>query len=192
MRNFEDIGTYLLGEETGGGSVTPSNNGFVVGGQIGCDYQSGAWVFGIRNLGDWSNLDKKAGVVGGTFSGFSVGSKSNWVDLLTARAGYAVGQFLPYMFGGFALGQANIVRTARIFGTEDNAAAAPGFTHVNFDVSATNGQYSHLIYGYTAGLGLDVNLVGGLFLRAEWEYVRFTSSTDTNLNTVRAGLGYKF
>jgi opacity protein-like surface antigen len=114
------------------------------------------------------------------------------IGTFRARAGYAVGQFLPYMFGGFALGQANIVRTARIFGTEDNAAAAPGFTHVNFDVSATNGQYSHLIYGYTAGLGLDVNLVGGLFLRAEWEYVRFTSSTDTNLNTVRAGLGYKF
>jgi opacity protein-like surface antigen len=113
------------------------------------------------------------------------------IGTFRARAGYAVGQFLPYMFGGFALGQANIVRTARIFGTEDNVAAAPGFTHVNFDVSATNGQYSHLIYGYTAGLGLDVNLVGGLFLRAEWEYVRFTSSTDTNLNTVRAGLGYK-
>ena len=35
-------------------------------------------------------------------------------------------------------------------------------------------------------------LVGGLFLRAEWEYVRFTSSVDTSINTVRAGLGYKF
>ena len=45
---------------TGSGSVTPSNNGFIVGGQIGCDYQAGPWVFGIRNLGDWSNLDKKA------------------------------------------------------------------------------------------------------------------------------------
>ena len=39
---------------------------------------------------------------------------------------------------------------------------------------------------------IDVNLVGGLFLRAEWEYVRFTAATDTNINTVRAGLGYKF
>jgi opacity protein-like surface antigen len=114
------------------------------------------------------------------------------IGTFRARAGYAVGQFLPYMFGGFALGQANIVRTAHIYGTEDNAAAAPGFTHVDFSLSGTNAQYSHLIYGYTAGLGLDVNLVGGLFLRAEWEYVRFTSSTDTNLNTVRAGLGYKF
>jgi outer membrane immunogenic protein len=29
-------------------------------------------------------------------------------------------------------------------------------------------------------------------MRAEWEYLRFTSSIDTNINTVRAGLGYKF
>jgi opacity protein-like surface antigen len=114
------------------------------------------------------------------------------IGTFRARAGYAVGQFLPYMFGGFALGQANIVRTAHIYGTEDNAAAAPGFTHVTFDLSGTNAQYSHLIYGYTAGLGLDVQLLAGLFLRAEWEYVRFTSSTDTNLNTARVGLGYKF
>jgi opacity protein-like surface antigen len=49
-----------------------------------------------------------------------------------------------------------------------------------------------LIYGYAAGLGVDVNLVGGLFLRAEWEYLRFTAAVDTSINTVRAGLGYKF
>ena len=32
-------------------------------------------------------------------------------------------------------------------------------------------------------------------MRAEWEYVRFTSSvkdTSINTNSVRAGLGYKF
>jgi len=52
--------------------------------------------------------------------------------------------------------------------------------------------HNHLIYGYTAGLGIDINLIGGLFMRAEWEYVRFTAAVDTNINTVRAGLGYKF
>jgi opacity protein-like surface antigen len=51
---------------------------------------------------------------------------------------------------------------------------------------------NHVIYGYTAGLGVDVNLISNLFLRAEWEYVRFTTQVDTNVNTVRAGLGYKF
>jgi opacity protein-like surface antigen len=31
-----------------------------------------------------------------------------------------------------------------------------------------------------------------LFLRAEWEYARFTGVVDTSINTVRAGVGYKF
>jgi opacity protein-like surface antigen len=39
---------------------------------------------------------------------------------------------------------------------------------------------------------VDINLIQGLFMRAEWEYVRFTTKIDTNINTVRAGLGYKF
>ena len=59
-------------------------------------------------------------------------------------------------------------------------------------LQATDALHNHLVYGYTAGLGVDVNIVGGLFARAEWEYVRFTTSVDTNINTVRAGLGYRF
>jgi opacity protein-like surface antigen len=111
---------------------------------------------------------------------------------LRARAGYAVSSFLPYLFGGVALGQANIIRTAHIYGNQINPNAAPQFQNVPFDLSATDAQNSHLIYGYSAGLGVDVNLIGGLFMRAEWEYVRFTSQVDTSINTVRAGLGYKF
>ena len=42
---------------------------------------------------------------------------------LRLRAGYAVGSFLPYLFGGVALGQANITRTATITGTQVNQAA---------------------------------------------------------------------
>ena len=61
-----------------------------------------------------------------------------------------------------------------------------------FDVSATDAQNSHLIYGYSGGLGVDIMLMSCLFLRAEWEYVRFTSTIETSINTVRVGLGYKF
>ncbi len=57
---------------------------------------------------------------------------------------------------------------------------------------ANEGTSNHLIYGYSAGLGVDVRLVGGLFMRAEWEYVRFVDNIEVNINTVRAGLGYKF
>jgi outer membrane immunogenic protein len=101
-----------------------------------------------------------------------------------ARAGYAVGSFLPYMFGGVALGQADIVRTATISGTQSGVPFVP--------LTATVGQFSHLIYGYSGGLGVDMMLMSCLFLRAEWEYIRFTSAIDTDVNTFRVGLGYKF
>ena len=111
---------------------------------------------------------------------------------IRARAGYSWGAFLPYAFAGIALGQADIIRTAHIFGTQVNPAAAPGFQVVPFDVSATDAHNSHLIYGYSFGLGVDMQLISCLFLRAEWEYVRFTSQIDTSINTGRIGLGYKF
>ena len=107
-----------------------------------------------------------------------------------ARAAYAWGCFLPYMFGGFALGKADIARSVTIHDAVSATINGP-FTPLA-TLNATDAVHNHLIYGYTAGLGFDVNLVGDLFMRAEWEYVRFTSQVDTNINTVRAGLGYKF
>jgi opacity protein-like surface antigen len=106
------------------------------------------------------------------------------------RAAYAWGCFLPYLFGGFALGNADISRSVTV-----NDAIAPTSTGpftALMPLSATDAVHNHLIYGYTGGLGVDVNIMDGLFLRAEWEYIRFTTQIDTSINTVRAGLGYKF
>ena len=106
------------------------------------------------------------------------------------RAAYAYGCFLPYVFGGFALGNADISSSVRV----SDAASLTRFGGSTqlLPLSADNAVHNHLIYGYTAGLGIDINLIGGLFMRAEWEYVRFTDQVDTSINTVRAGLGYKF
>jgi outer membrane immunogenic protein len=120
--------------------------------------------------------------------------KMTIADMASARlrAGYAYGSFLPYLFGGVALGQADIIRTAHIYGDQINPNAPIPFNDVPFSVSATDAKNSHFIYGYSFGLGVDVMLCAGLFLRAEWEYNRFTSSIDTSVNTGRVGLGYKF
>jgi outer membrane immunogenic protein len=112
------------------------------------------------------------------------------IGTIRGRAAYAFGCFLPYAFGGFALGSANISQTFTAQDSVSIVASGP-FTPL-MPLSASNIENNHLVYGYTGGLGLDVNLVGGLFLRAEWEYIRFTASVDTSINTVRAGLGYKF
>ncbi|BAM92107.1 hypothetical protein S58_61320 [Bradyrhizobium oligotrophicum S58] len=109
---------------------------------------------------------------------------------LRGRAGYALGCFLPYGFFGLALGNADIGQTVTV---QDSVSTTQlGAYTPLMPLSANNIQHNHLIYGYSAGLGVDVNLVGGLFARAEYEYVRFTSTVDTSINTVRAGVGYKF
>jgi outer membrane immunogenic protein len=184
------------------GKASQSGNGF--GGFVGYNSQWDDVVIGV----ELSYLHGKfggsqSGYVGRSFIdslGYTNGVNYNAsasmaisdTGTLRARAGYAIGAFLPYLFGGIALGQADIIRTAHISGVSVKQNAVSGFSTIPFDYIKTDAQYNHLLYGYTAGLGVDVNLIGGLFLRAEWEYVRFTSSVDTNVNTVRAGLGYKF
>ena len=130
----------------------------------------------------------------GNFHDVSVTSSSaiSISDMATfrARAAYSFGCFLPYAFAGFALGNADITRSVLVTDAVSKTGFVP-FTPLQ-PLSADDAVHNHLIYGYTAGLGIDVNLVGGLFLRGEWEYVRFTAAIDTSINTVRAGLGYKF
>jgi outer membrane immunogenic protein len=101
-----------------------------------------------------------------------------------ARAGWAFGCFLPYVFGGVALGNADISRSITV---QDSA---PG---VQFQtLSASDVEHNHMVYGYSAGVGIDYKVAAGLFLRGEWEYTRFTDTIDVSINTVRAGVGYKF
>ena len=173
------------------GKVSAHGEGF--GGFVGYNAQWSDVVVGVElNYTHGKFGGSQTGSMARFFSlpsGYTVGATYqataqmilNDMGTLRVRGGYACGSFLPYMFGGIALGQADII-----------PAAAPPFQNVPFDVSATDAQYSHLVYGYSFGLGTEVMLMAGLFLRAEWEYVRFASSIDTSINTVRAGLGYKF
>ena len=184
------------------GKVSAHGEGF--GGFVGYNAQWSDVVVGVElNYTHGKFGGSQTGTMSRFFSlpsGYTTGAtyegtaRMNISDMgtLRVRGGYAYGSFLPYLFGGIALGQADIVRTARVSGTQVNPAAAPGFQNVPFDVSASEGQYSHLIYGYSVGLGTEIMLISNLFMRAEWEYVRFASSVDTSINTVRAGLGYKF
>jgi opacity protein-like surface antigen len=111
---------------------------------------------------------------------------------LRVRAGYAYENFLPYMFGGVALGNANIVRSVTISDRWGQPTQADALAATPAIVTGSDVQHNHLLYGYSAGVGVDMMLWGGLFARAEYEYVRFTGSVDTSINTVRGGLGYRF
>jgi outer membrane immunogenic protein len=105
---------------------------------------------------------------------------------LRVRGGYAVGSFLPYAFVGVGLGQADIHRSVDIYSTVSNSPGPP------YHIGLTDDANAHLVTGFAGGLGFDWMLCAGLFMRAEWEYLRYTSTVDTSVNTARLGLGYKF
>lgn len=181
-----------------------SAHGQGYGGFIGYNWQWTDVVLGIEgnylhgNFGgsDSGSMGRSFTTTDGYTNGVTYQSdaaiKIKDIGSVRARAGYAFGSFLPYMFGGVSLGQADIFRSASVSGTQVNASAPVGFQTINFSYSQTNPQNSHFLYGYAGGLGIDMMLYRGLFLRAEWEYLKFAAPIDTSVSTVRAGVGYKF
>jgi opacity protein-like surface antigen len=116
-------------------------------------------------------------VVSSTYSRADV-TVNDFASLRT-RFGWVAGCFLPYGFLGAGLGNRSIDRTVA-------ASPAPIFP------ASYHTARDKLIYGYSAGFGVDTMIVGGLFVRAEYEYQRFTSDYEAIVHTARLGLGYKF
>jgi opacity protein-like surface antigen len=118
---------------------------------------------------------------------------------LRARAGWALGNFLPYAFVGVAIGRANVNITETTSGQQNPPASgscSSGSTPpcIAFSATGTAGTNSEWLYGGTIGAGLDVALTPNIFLRAEYEYIQFApvASTIVSINTGRVGAGIKF
>jgi opacity protein-like surface antigen len=113
------------------------------------------------------------------------------------RAGWATGDFLPYVFGGLAVGRMDVTRTVsssvtRTINFADGSSSS--FPLPQFALTSTDARSNNFVVGWTAGLGLEYMLWGNVFVRGEWEYVKFMQVMGTAVteNSVRAGLGYKF
>jgi outer membrane immunogenic protein len=122
------------------------------------------------------------------------------------RAGWATGNFLPYVFGGVAVGRMDVSRSVTSTVTRRDDVTTTDF----FGVTTTTigptlpvpAQSQSLIEqktnaftaGWTAGLGMEYMLWGNVFMRGEWEYVKFLAVKNTvvQANNLRASIGYKF
>ncbi len=123
---------------------------------------------------------------------------------IRGRAGWVLGNLLPYGFVGAAIGRANYNVTSTISGQQstgtppfpnpNGTCTAPSATCTNFSFSNSAGQSNALLYGYSVGLGLDWAVTPNLFLRSEFEFVQFVplDSTTVNIISARVGAGLKF
>ena len=129
-------------------------------------------------------------------------------DVVTfrGRVGWAGGDFLPYMFGGLAVGRVDVSRFSTVsylmyddYNTTTTVGGVSVTTHktdIYGPTSQTQAERrtNSFVVGWTAGLGVEWAVWNCLFLRGEWEYVRFTSVKDISFDTnnFRIGAGYKF
>lgn len=120
-------------------------------------------------------------------------SRSKIVDYATlrARAGYAFGQFLPYVFAGGAVARISYSSTSTVTSVE-TPPAAPAYTVG--PLSQTTTKDNAIVFGFAGGLGIDVALTSNIFLRGEWEYATFAkvSGITNTMNTGRVGVGVRF
>jgi outer membrane immunogenic protein len=135
-------------------------------------------------------------------------------DLLTirGRGGYMMGSFMPYAFGGLALGLIDLNRSAAVTISQFDLYNATVQVGVDIagnpvlgqearrdflgssTVSKTENQKNLLTFGFAVGAGFEYMLMSNIFMRAEYEYAQLTTAKDTiiQLNTGRLGIGAKF
>ena len=109
---------------------------------------------------------------------------------LRLRAGYAYNWFMPYAMVGLAAGAADVSRSVTV--TQFNATTPPGFDYAT--LAASESKTGVISIGYMAGLGVDIGLMPGVFVRAEYEFVQFADFDDipVRVSTGRLALGIKF
>jgi opacity protein-like surface antigen len=112
---------------------------------------------------------------------------------IRGRAGYVMGHFMPYGMVGLVVGRADIMKSATV--TETETTISTGVVTGGLGPTTdTDNQSGKFIYGYSAGLGLDMALTPNIFVRGEYEYVQFfgLGGLKYYLNTARAAVGLKF
>lgn len=118
------------------------------------------------------------------------GSVQN-LDFATMRlkAGYVIGSFMPYAFGGLALGLANVSITSTALDTQCSGGACN-----NFIYSSSYLKNNEVLYGFAVGGGVDFALTSNIFLRAEFEWDQFNPPPGIlmTIATGRIGAGIKF
>jgi len=133
---------------------------WIAGGQVGCNYQSGNWVFGIE--GDahgqrWGVSSTLAGLV--VPPGFAVGDtfelRSDWQASARGRVGYAMDRTLFYVTGGAAFTE------VRAF---SSWVAIPG---IRAAVLATDDR---TLTGWTIGGGVEYAATNNITLGLEGRY----------------------
>jgi outer membrane immunogenic protein len=136
----------------------PSLSGWIGGGQIGCDYQTGSWVFGVEGMFDAANIRGSVLDPAGLPTVIFGHTKQDWLGTGTARVGYAFDRALIYAKGGIA------------------------WTHYSRFYDNNSGLVidteSDRRAGWVIGGGLEYMIVANWSVKAEYNYFNFGNPNE--------------
>lgn len=146
-------------------------SGGTAGGTLGYNWQSGVAVFGVEGDYSWADIDGSTGNCGTTCR-----TDLRSLGTVRGRLGYAAGQFMPYVTGGYAFGDLR-----REFGATSGSKTADG---------------------WTVGGGIETIFAPHWLAKIEYLYVDFDktnvviggfpTNVDLQAHLFRAGMNYKF
>jgi outer membrane immunogenic protein len=174
-------GTWMNNEASysqldGAFSTHLGDSGVSGGGQIGYNWQIGTLVLGAEADIAARGLSNSATVfpfVGDTMDAVTLSDKENWVGTLRPRIGYAAGNWLIYVTGGFAYGGV----THSMF---ENRVTAPGVNRLLRD--------SLTVAGWTVGGGIEWALTPHWSFGVEYLYVDLGTDTIAQPASVVGGI----
>jgi len=190
------------------------NNGrFIVGGQLGFNYQINQWVWGVEGqISALTNQDDDSPC--GFFTRtdgtrdhlFNCNNRGNWVATIAARLGVTFGQtgnWLLYVKGGGAFADARFGVRLR-----DDCLGVLGATLCNNDFAFSNNDDTRT--GWMIGAGLEYGAWGNWSWKLEYNFMDFGHRNihfdnvmvdcacrrdldfDVKVNVVKFGLNYRF
>jgi outer membrane immunogenic protein len=183
-----------------GGPAIPDGghevSGFLAGGQIGFNWQAGAWVFGLEGQVSWTNADGSHPCLAvlGVFLETCT-TELSWLGSAAGRVGYAFNNVLVYAKGGFAFANEEYFQNCLVL------CAVVG------NIDGATGDDTRT--GWMVGAGLEYGFTPNWSFKVEYNYMDFGNETynlinpatglvfsiydiDQQLHVVKAGVNYRF
>jgi outer membrane immunogenic protein len=188
------------------------STGFAGGGEVGCNYQTGAFVFGGEADIQWTDIgvSRTTTSVGDTTGGPGIvpgaiteSMSSHWLATFRGRAGFAQDSWLVYATGGLAVANVSYFdqvcfgalalvpscNTAASSGTRTGWVVGGGIEWAVFQNWSIKAEYLHADLGHTTNTSILVPTAGGVN-----PFPNATINHNHNLteDVVRIGANYKF
>jgi outer membrane immunogenic protein len=156
-------GGYARGQSSwsdpaiGASSGKFNTSGGLVGGQLGYNWQTGVVMLGIETDADWMSIKGSTAGLGGACTldgGGQCQTQQSWVGTTRARVGYVFDRWLPYVTGGVAYGNIQVVQpTGTTTNTNVGWTAGAGLEYALDHNWSTKFEYLHVDLGTATFMG---------------------------------------